>query len=77
MHLSSLVRVFSRALLLMLATVSCSDSSSSIRDISNFKINQTPQVIGKNLPHSWAVLFDEVMSSAPALDIDDPHSLKT
>ncbi|MFT7517287.1 MAG: hypothetical protein ACI84O_001077 [Myxococcota bacterium] len=76
------MRLSSRVLLSSVVVIgagflsACSDTGSSVRDISKFRVEQVPTVIGQPLPLIWAQMFDFALSKAHALDLDDPDSLR-
>lgn len=76
MHRSSCIPAAIGCLAAIVLLGSCSDSSSSVRDISKYHVNQLPTVVGQPLPLVWGQMFDVAMSKAPKLNLDDPSSLK-
>jgi hypothetical protein len=75
MHRSSHNFLVVAVVLVASVCASCSDSSSSVRDISKFRVDQVPTVIGQPLPLQWGKMFDYAMASATELDLDNPESL--
>lgn len=75
MHRSSCIFRAGALVLGALLFAACSDSGSSTRHISQFRVEQTPTVVGQPLPLIWGQMFDFAMSKAPELDLDDPASL--
>lgn len=64
-------------LLMVLIFAACDSvrSSSTIRKLSNFEVNQRPTVIGQDLPREWAKELAAKLVNAPAVDLKSPDSM--
>ena len=64
-------------LLLMLLCAGCDSMkpSNTIRELSNFKVNQRPTVIGEDLPYEWAKELAIKLVGAPAIDLKDSDTI--